>query len=103
MADHMTSPGERQPPKDWWLENACRIAAFRLRQSQYLSANTIPIREQVKDSVEFCAVGVGRDRMIASGGRAMITPRSECAIERKVLVAQLRRATMRLRFKKDQL
>ena len=53
MADHMTSPGERQPPKDWWLENACRIAAFRLRQSRYLSANTIPIREQVKDSVEF--------------------------------------------------
>jgi hypothetical protein len=53
MADHMTSPGEHQPPKDWWLENACRIAAFRLRQSQYLSANTIPIREQVKDNVEF--------------------------------------------------
>ena len=53
MAEHMTSPGERQSPKDWWLENACRIAAFRLRQSQYLSANTIPIREQVKDSVEF--------------------------------------------------
>ena len=53
MADHMTSPGEHRPPKGWWLENACHIAAFRLRQSQYLSANTIPIREQVKDSVEF--------------------------------------------------
>jgi hypothetical protein len=52
MADHITSPEERQPPKDWWLENACRIAAFRLRQATYLSANTIPIHEQVKSSVE---------------------------------------------------
>ncbi len=49
----MTSPPEREPPKDWWLENACRIAAYRLRNSPYLSANTIPIREQLKDSVEF--------------------------------------------------
>jgi hypothetical protein len=39
MVDHMTSLDERQPPKDWWLENACRLGAFRLRQSQYLSAN----------------------------------------------------------------
>ena len=49
----MTTPGDRQPPRDWWLENACRIAAFRLRQQRYLSANTVPIREQVRDSVEF--------------------------------------------------
>ena len=49
----MTSPPEREPPKQWWLENACRIAAHRLRNSQYLNANTIPIREQVRDSVEF--------------------------------------------------
>ena len=49
----MSSPGDKQPPKDWWLENACRIAAFRLRQQRYLSANTVPIREQVRDSVEF--------------------------------------------------
>ena len=49
----MTSPGDKQPPRDWWLENACRIAAFRLRQQRYLSANTVPIREQVRDSVEF--------------------------------------------------
>ena len=53
MSEHMTSPPEREPPKDWWLENACRIAAFRLRNLPYLSANSIPIREQVKDSVEF--------------------------------------------------
>ncbi len=53
MSEHMTSPLEREPPKDWWLENACRIAAFRLRDAKYLSANTIPTREQVKDSVEF--------------------------------------------------
>ena len=49
----MTSPPEREPPKDWWLENACRIAAHRLRNSPYLSANTISIRAQLKDSVEF--------------------------------------------------
>jgi hypothetical protein len=45
MSEHMTSPPEREPPKDWWLENACRIAAYRLRNSPYLSANTIPIRD----------------------------------------------------------
>jgi hypothetical protein len=53
MSEHMTSPPERKPPKDWWLENAYCIAAHRLRNSRYLSANTIPIREQLKDSVEF--------------------------------------------------
>jgi hypothetical protein len=53
MSEHMRSPPEREPPKDWWLENACRIAAHRLRNSPHLSANTIPIREQLKDSVEF--------------------------------------------------
>jgi hypothetical protein len=53
MSEHMTSPPEREPPKEWWLENACRIAAHRLRNAPYLSANTIPIREQLKDSVEF--------------------------------------------------
>ncbi len=30
----MTSPDDSQPPKDWWLENACGIAAFRLRQAK---------------------------------------------------------------------
>lgn len=53
MSEPMTSPGEKQPPREWWLENACRIAAFRLRQQKYISANTIPVREQVRDSVEF--------------------------------------------------
>jgi hypothetical protein len=53
MSEHMRSPPEREPPKDWWLENACRIAAHRLRNSPYLSANTIPNREQLRDSVEF--------------------------------------------------
>ncbi len=56
MSEAMTSPGNKQPPKDWWLENACRIAAFRLRQHRYMSANTIPIREQVRDSVEFVRI-----------------------------------------------
>jgi hypothetical protein len=53
MSERMTSPPEREPPKDWWLENACRIAAHRLRNSAYLSANPIPVRAQLKDSVEF--------------------------------------------------
>lgn len=52
----MTSPGEKQPPKDWWLENACRIAAFRLRDQRYLSANVVPVREQVRHSVEFVRI-----------------------------------------------
>ncbi len=52
----MTSPGNKRPPEDWWLENACRIAAFRLRQQRYISANTVPIREQVRDSVEFVRI-----------------------------------------------
>ena len=53
MSGPMLSPGDRQPPKQWWLENACRIAAFRLRQQRSMSADTVPIREQVRDSVEF--------------------------------------------------
>jgi hypothetical protein len=56
MSEHMTSPGDSQPPKDWWLENACRIAEFRLRQAKYLSSNTVPLREQVRDSVEFVRI-----------------------------------------------
>ncbi len=56
MSEPMTSPREKQPPKDWWLDNACRIAAFRLRQQRYISANTVPVREQVKDSVEFVRI-----------------------------------------------
>ena len=56
MSEPMTSPGEKQPPKEWWLENACRIAAFRLRPQRYNSANTVPVREQVRDSVEFVRI-----------------------------------------------
>ena len=53
MSKHATSPPEHEPPREWWLENACRIAAHRLRNAPYLSTNTIPVREQLKDSVEF--------------------------------------------------
>jgi hypothetical protein len=56
MSEQITSPGDSQPPKDWWCENACRIAAFRLRQAKYLSANTVPLREQVRDSVGFVRI-----------------------------------------------
>ena len=56
MSKPMTSPGDKQPPKEWWLENSCRIAAFRLRQSKYMSANTVPLREQVRDYVEFVRI-----------------------------------------------
>ena len=55
-SEPLRSPGEKQPPRDWWLENACRIAAFRLRHQRYMSANTVPIREQVRDSVQFVRV-----------------------------------------------
>jgi hypothetical protein len=52
----MTSPGDKQPPREWWLENACRIAAFRLRQQKYISANIVPMREQVRDCGEFVRI-----------------------------------------------
>lgn len=42
MSEPITSPGDKQLPKEWWLEKACRIAAFRLRQQRYMSANTVP-------------------------------------------------------------
>ena len=56
MSESITSPGEKQPPKDWWLENACRIAAFCLRQQRYISANTVPVRDQDRDAVEFVRI-----------------------------------------------
>ena len=56
MSEHLTSPGDSQPPKDWWLANACRIAAFRLRQANYLSANVMRLRDQVRDRVEFIRI-----------------------------------------------
>lgn len=56
MSELMTSPGDQHLSRDWWLENACRIAAFRLRQQRYLSANAVPVREQVKNSVEFVRI-----------------------------------------------
>jgi len=56
MSEPMTSPGDKQPPREWWLENACRIAAFRLRQQRYRSANTVPMCEQVRDCVEFVRI-----------------------------------------------
>ncbi len=56
MCAQMSSPGDKQPPKDWWLENACRIAAFRLRTAKYLSANVTPQRDQIRDCVEFVRV-----------------------------------------------
>ena len=52
----MSSPGDKQPPKDWWLENACRIAAFRLRGEKYMGVNVTPLREQIRDAVEFVRV-----------------------------------------------
>jgi hypothetical protein len=66
MSEHMTSPPEREPPKDWWLENACRTAAYRLRNSSYL-------REHHSDSGAtqgqrgICAASMGIDREVAAG------------------------------------
>ena len=42
MCAQMSSPGDKQPPKEWWFENACRIAAFRLRNEKYLGVNVTP-------------------------------------------------------------
>lgn len=56
MSQNMRSPVQKQPPLDWWLENSCRIAAFRLRDHRYMGANVITIREQIGDSVEFVRV-----------------------------------------------
>ena len=56
MCAQMSSPGDKQPPKEWWFENACRIAAFRLRREKYLGVNVTPLREQIRDSVEFVRV-----------------------------------------------
>ncbi len=56
MCAQMSSPGDKQPPKEWWFENACRIAAFRLRSEKYLGVNVTPLREQIRDSVEFVRV-----------------------------------------------
>jgi hypothetical protein len=52
----MTSPNEKQPPKEWWFENACRIAAFRLRNQKHIGANVWPTREQITDTVEFVRI-----------------------------------------------
>ena len=68
MSEPMTSPGNKQPPKEWWWENACRTAAFRLRQQRSMSANTLPIREQVRDCVEFvCIVWEQIERQLVGG------------------------------------
>lgn len=56
MCAQMSSPGDKQPPKEWWLENACRIAAFRLRSQKYMGVNVTPLREQIRDTVEFVRV-----------------------------------------------
>ncbi len=50
----MTSRGDKQPPRKWWLENACRIAAFRLRKQRYISANTCwtTVRPELDGEIE---------------------------------------------------
>jgi len=52
----MNSLGDKEPPKEWWFCNVRRIAAFRLRNEKYLSANVTPLREQIHDTVEFISV-----------------------------------------------
>lgn len=56
MCAQMSSPGDKEPPKEWWFENACRIAAFRLRNQKYIGVNVSPLREQIRDSVEFVRI-----------------------------------------------
>ena len=52
----MSSPGDKEPPKEWWFENSCRIAASRLRDQKYIGVNVSPLREQIRDAVEFVRV-----------------------------------------------
>ena len=56
MGAQMSSPADKEPPKEWWFENACRIPAFRLRDQKYIGVNVSPLREQIRDSVEFVRV-----------------------------------------------
>lgn len=56
MCAQMSSPGDKQPPKKWWFENACRITAFRLRNEKHLGVNVTLLREQIHDAVEFVRV-----------------------------------------------
>lgn len=61
--------GEKVHRRDalWQVERAGRqagplLAAFRLRQQRCMRANTVPIREQVRNSVKFVRLVWGRDR-----------------------------------------
>ena len=56
MCAQISSPGDKEPPREWWFENDCRIAAFRLRTLKYIGVNVTTIREQIRDSVEFVRV-----------------------------------------------
>lgn len=56
MCAQMSSPGDKEPPREWWFENVCRIAAFRLRNPKYIGVNVSPLREQIRDAVEFVRV-----------------------------------------------
>lgn len=38
------------------FKNACRFAAFRLRNEKYLGVNVTPLREQIRDAVEFVRI-----------------------------------------------
>ena len=55
MCAQISSPGDKQPQKDWF-EKACRNAAFRLRNEKYMGVNVTPLREQIRDCVEFVRV-----------------------------------------------
>ncbi len=48
MCAQMSSPGDKDPPREWWFENAHRIAAFRLRTLKYMGVNVTTVREQIE-------------------------------------------------------
>ncbi len=72
MSEPMTSPGDKQPPKEWWLENACCVAAFRLRQQRYMSANTVPNPRTGEGLRRVRPHRLGRDRTASRGRVAMM-------------------------------
>ena len=61
MCAQMSSPGDNEPPKEWWFENACRIAAFRLRKRSTL-ASTLRLYASRFAMLWSSFVSFGRDR-----------------------------------------
>jgi len=52
----MTSPGDKQSPKEWWLENAWPHRRLSSATAKVHERRSVPIRERVRDCVEFVRI-----------------------------------------------